>query len=351
MASFHNTNYYDDFIPSQNLQWMWKNNNTTGTDDYNTKIYNKINQSKIDQNILINNNLEQNKNNSLKLCKLHANKLKNNKKILTNQSIYGTQEWVNSRLPFKDKLPLLPFPELKQQNGQIIWDDQCLSYAILINQYTARTKNGKIINIKPRTSMSKNKCYATTCTHQSIKHIFNKHIKCLLNRDDSDNKNIDIPPHGKVTITDIIDNKVLICALMNKSQILSDNTNKNEYILYWIAHPENALLLALTGVLSGLVITDLNDKNYIDDEFIGFTFEHELNEEITTSTQYNSPLDKLYYLLSDPTILRAEFNKIVGFNNIESEIKPKKKKNNNNIININIINSDSDLSDIDLDKI
>jgi hypothetical protein len=76
--------------------------------------------------------------------------------------------------------------------------------------------------------------------------------------------------------------------------------DKNKYIIYWIAHSDNAILLYLTGILSGLV-----SENETETEF--FSFEREpLFENIKGDT----PLERLIFLLSNIPFLREAINKL-----------------------------------------
>jgi hypothetical protein len=271
-------------------------------------------------------------------AKRHREKILKRKIEIENESKYGSQSWVNVRIPIIEKnkfiKQIFPFPGLKDGNFEV-WKNQCLTYALIINPKNptnVRLADGSIVPISLRSNSVKSHNFAVTVTKQSVFGSEKKSAKkkSLFKK----KKNFDeVPDHGNVTIDHIINNTVKICVITNINEVIGNE--KNNYKLYWIAHSDNAILLYLTGVLNGLVGERIEEED--PDDYFSFVRES-ISDDIEGQTSY----DKLLYLLSHLQVLRNKINKIRGnFQNDDEDTKSDKQNDDDNEeLNIDIIDED-----------
>ena len=311
------------------------------------QVYNKQNQENLNNDKEHQKYLKQIKIQKEKFEKEEEEKVKRNKEKLIkrqiqiqNESIFGSQDWVNIRIPGKENgkfiKHIFPFPGLK--DGDLnIWDSQCLSYALIINPknpLNVRLFDGSIVPIKLRSNSNKSHNFAVTITKQNVfgfennkKKVYKK--KKYLN---------EAPDHGQVTIDHIIDGTVQICVIADTNEIIGNK--KKEYKLFWKAHPDNAILLYLTGILNGLISERIYDD---DDDFI-FDRESDFKDIIGETA-----IDKLLFLLSNIEILRYKINKLKG--NYDKIYISNNESDNNSLSNNDIEDNELDFEHLNLKQI
>jgi hypothetical protein len=245
------------------------------------------------------------------LVKRHKDKLIKRQIQLESELKIGSQDWVNVRVPGKEhgyhtKL-IFPFPGLLDGNFDI-WDNQCLSYALIPNPknpLNARLSDGSIVPISLRSNSKKSHNFAVTATKQSVFHFENNKKKQIHKKKKHYN---DAPDHGNVNIEHIINGTVQICVIANINELIGNG--KTKYILYWLAHPDNAILLYLTGVLNGLISDKIND----DDDDFSFDRESQFQDIVG-----ETPIQRLIFLLSNIEILKSKINKLRCNNTLDDD--------------------------------
>jgi len=304
------------YLPNSKLMWMWRE--ITGDEpellkkqkeektikvkeeqDKKDTEYFKI-KKQIEENTKIK-RLEVNQRKNVGLER-QKEKLQKNKLSKESSSIVGSQDWVNLRAPDKKEntayaVHTFPFPGIGT-----LFNDQHLSYAILLDSHTVRLSGGHTIKVNARTKSFKGNNFPASCTGQNVTHALNDARAQRIR----DTQNSEIPE--QVTMDDLIRGRVIICAISNMDQMLGRNEDsKISHTIFWLAKSQNAHLLALTGVLNDLVITGLDFND--DDEFDDFGFSFEREENIVKG---ETPVDRLIYLLSSPNILRNNFKELSG---------------------------------------
>jgi len=325
------------YTPDIKFMRFWKDIDVNGKDAI---LYEKIKQDDQDKKDVIYFEIKKQREETTKIIRERVHEMKNvgldrekikleRKKIAKeSNSIIGTQDWVNYRVPDRrDKTPhtthIFPFPGIKQEDLEL-FKDQHLSYAILIDSHTVRLPGGRLMKVNARTKSCKGNNFASSCTGQNITHALNDSRNQRLR----DTQNSEIP--DQVTMEDLIRGRVIICAISNIDKMLGRvDDSKISHVIFWLAQPQNAHLLALTGIINDLVNTGLEfegEDNEFDD--FGFTFERTENP-----VEGNTPSERLIFLLSNPNIMRNNFREISGSRIEETIIK----KNSDNSYDSGII--------------